>query len=151
MCNLLSHIHCIVITLNGKHRLFFTRWCGGCVRYCHHNKSSYGVEDFWAIKCGLAPYLQGEVTWEWGGCYSSTCFSHGPSAKILRLSPTASVRWWKGTDYSCSTGQSEEVRKVSPFLMFWSEMRTFRAYCNDNGPMSRKGTLSWHSAYCLWF
>lgn len=151
MCNLLSHYRCIVVSLNGKHILFFIRFYRGCVRYCHHNRSCYTVQDFWAVKCRVAPYLQGDISWEWGGCSSCTCFSQGPSVKILTLSPTASARWWKSTNYSCGPRQNEEVLKVNPYLTLWSEMRAFRACCSSNGPTSRKGTLSWHSACSLWF
>ena len=116
MCNPLSHIRCIVISLNGKHKLFFIRLCRGCVRYCHHNRSCYRVEDFWAIKCGVAPYLQGEVTWEWGGCYSSTCFSQGPSAKILTLAPTALLDHEKA---QIITAAQDKVKKSLKSIHAW--------------------------------
>lgn len=93
------------------------RFCRGFVRYCHYNRSCYRVEDFWGIKCWEAGEWQGDLTSVWEGCYSSTCFSQGPSAKILMLSPTKSARGWNGTGCSCSTGQSEEVLKILHILL----------------------------------
>lgn len=122
-CNCLSYTSValsLAWTVNFlEHKLVFIRFCRGCVRYCHHNTSCYRAEDFWAIKCGVARDLQGDVTWEWSGGYSSTCFPQGLSAKILTtLLPTVSARWWKCTDYSCRMGRSEEVLKVDPYLTF---------------------------------
>lgn len=119
LCNFLSHTS-VALSLAWmvnvlEHKLVFTKFCRGCVRYCHHNTSCYRVQDFWATKCGVAYNIQEEATWEWDGCSSIRCFSQGPSAKILSLSPTASATWWKGTDYSCST--SEEILWVNPCVM----------------------------------
>lgn len=87
-----------------EQRLLFIRLCRGCVRCCHPNRFCYTDKDFRALRCGVTPYLHGEVKWEWGGCDFSTCFSQEPSAKMLTLSLTASSQWWEGTGFFCRTG-----------------------------------------------
>lgn len=148
MCNLLPHIHWVVISMKSKHKWFLLDFAEGMldIVITTGRVTWLKTSDHKLRRSSLSRRAGNEVV-----AILATWFSQGLSIKTLTLSSIASARWWKGTDHSSSTGQNEEVLKANPYLMFWSEMRIFGACCSDNGLMSRKGTFSWHSAYSLWF
>lgn len=94
----------------------FVRFLRGFVRHCLHNRSCYRPEDFLGIRYWEAGEWQGELPGYQRVAFLA-CFSQGPSAKILTLSPTNSARGSKGTGCSCSTEQSEEVLKILHILL----------------------------------